>query len=143
MIHLRKEVTPEYLNGLGKEFLPELLNVEIVSLEEGRLTGSMEISHFHMAPNGYLHAASIIALADTCCGYGTAAHLPEGALGFTTIELKSNHLSTQRDGKILCVSTAQHIGRTTQVWDAIVTSAETGKKIAMFRCTQMILWPKN
>ncbi|MGI1658811.1 MAG: PaaI family thioesterase [Desulfitobacterium sp.] len=143
MKHLRKEITAEYFNSLGKEYLPGLLNVEIVSLDEGKLNGSMEIKHFHMAPNGYLHAASIVALADTCCGYATVAHLPEGAQGFTTIELKSNHLGTQRDGKIHCVATAQHMGRTTQVWDAVVTSEESGNKIAMFRCTQMVLWPKE
>jgi len=32
-----------------------------------------------------------------------------------------------------------HLGRSTQVWDATVTNGE-GKLIAMFRCTQMILY---
>lgn len=82
-------------------------------------------------------------IADTSCGNACLAHVPEGASGFMTIELKSNHLGTAREGAILCTATLQHAGRTTQVWDALVTDEKTGKKIAMFRCTQMILWPKR
>ena len=93
-----------------------------------------------MAPNGYLHAGSVVTLADTSAGYGCIVHLPAGASGFTTIELKSNHLGTARDGTIVCVARPVHIGKTTQVWDAIVTHRESGKTIALFRCTQMVLY---
>jgi uncharacterized protein (TIGR00369 family) len=95
-----------------------------------------------MAPNGYLHAGSVVTLADTSCGYGCVANLPEGATGFTTVELKSNHLGTALDGTIDCVATAVHLGKTTQVWDAVVTHRDTGKTIALFRCTQMLLYAK-
>jgi uncharacterized protein (TIGR00369 family) len=95
-----------------------------------------------LAPNGFLHAASIIALADTACGYGCLAHLPEGAANFTTIELKSNFLGTARDGTLACVAKPVHLGRTTQVWDAVVERRRDGGTVALFRCTQMILWPK-
>ena len=81
-------------------------------------------------------------LADTAAGYGCTANLPPGAVGFTTIELKSNHLGTAREGLITCIARATHAGRTTQVWDAEVIHADTGKTIALFRCTQMILYPR-
>ena len=93
-----------------------------------------------MAPNGFLHAASVIALADTSCGYGCVTHLPPGASGFTTLELKSNFLGTAREGAILCRATPVHLGRTTQVWDAEVSVEGAERKIALFRCTQMVLW---
>ena len=102
----------------------------------------MAITRQVMAPNGYLHAAAVVALADTSCGYGCVAALPEGASGFTTIELKANFLGTARDGAILCRATPVHLGRTTQVWDAAVRVEASGAEIARFRCTQMILWPK-
>jgi uncharacterized protein (TIGR00369 family) len=92
--------------------------------------------------NGYLHAGAVVTLADTCCGYGTVRSLPEGASGFTTIELKSNFFGSVRDGEIVCVAKPLHQGRTTQVWDATVTPAGAAKPIAQFRCTQMVLWPK-
>jgi uncharacterized protein (TIGR00369 family) len=102
----------------------------------------MAVKKLHVAPNQFLHAASVVALADTSCGYATIAHLPEGAASFTTIELKSNFLGTVREGSVACTATAQHLGRNTQVWDAVVTDEATGRKISLFRCTQMILWPK-
>lgn len=139
---LRKEITVDYLNEGGRDVLPGILGLEILTLEEGELTGRMEITKKHLAINGFLHAASVIAIADTSCGNACLAHIPEGASGFTTIELKSNHLGTVREGTVLCTATLVHGGRSTQVWDAVVTDEKTGKVIALFRCTQMILWPR-
>ncbi|WP_444891688.1 PaaI family thioesterase [Microbulbifer sp. DLAB2-AA] len=101
----------------------------------------MKILESHLAPNGYLHTGSVVSLADTACGIGCLANLPEKASGFTTVELKSNHLGTVRDGIVLCAATPVHMGRTTQVWDASVVCKSTGKKLALFRCTQLILYP--
>jgi len=140
---LRPDITLEWLNELGTEYLPGFLGVELLELAPGQLRSRMKLTQQHFAPNNFLHAASIVALADTTCGYATMAHLPEGAASFTTIELKSNHLGTVREGTILCVASAQHLGRTTQVWDAVVTDAVNGRSLALFRCTQMILWPKT
>ena len=84
-----------------------------------------------------------MSLADTCCGYGTLRGLPQGAIGFTTIELKSNFFGSAREGEVVCVARPLHQGRTTQVWDATVTPEGASKSIAQFRNTQMILWPKE
>ena len=140
---LRPGISIEVLNEGGSEYLPGYLGIEIIELAPNTLTSRMPVRKLHVAPNEFLHAASVVALADTACGYATLAHLPEGAQSFTTIELKSNHLGTVRDGSIACVATAQHLGRTTQVWDAVVTDEASGRKLALFRCTQMILWPKQ
>jgi uncharacterized protein (TIGR00369 family) len=145
MSKLRPEMTVPELNKRSGENLPGLMGVEALEVSENTLKSRMVLRKVHFAPNSYLHAASVIALADTTCGYATMAHLPKGALSFTTIELKSNHLGTVRgEGEvILCTATAQHLGGNTQVWDAVVSDQATGKKIALFRCTQMILWPKE
>ena len=140
---LRPDVTLDWLNGLGTEYLPGFLGVEMLELAPGRLCSRMKLARQHFAPNQFLHAASIVALADTTCEYATFAHLPEGATSFTTIELKSNHLGTVREGALACEARAQHLGRATQVWDAVVTDAANGRTLALFRCTQMILWPKT
>lgn len=138
-----RNVTITELNQVGSEYLPGYLGIEMLELAEGTMRARMPIKPLHFAPNTFIHAASIVALADTACGYATMAHLPNGAESFTTIELKSNHLGTVREGSIACVATAQHLGRNTQVWDAVVTDETTGRKIALFRCTQMILWPRG
>ena len=130
------------LNERGVGTLPGLIGLEITQAERASLASRLELRDELMAPNGYLHAATVVALADTSCGYGTFVNLPEGAESFTTIELKSNFLGTKREGAIRCEATLAHGGRTTQVWDATVADEESGKPIALFRCTQMILYPR-
>jgi len=135
-------LTPDDFNKRGQGYLPGHLGIAVTEVGVGRLRAELEIKPFLIAPNGYLHAGSVVTLADTASGYGCIANLPTGATGFTTIELKCNHIGTARDGVIDCVATAVHLGGTTQVWDAVVTRRESGNVIALFRCTQMILYPK-
>ncbi len=139
-------IAPETLDGwnnLGKNCLPGLLGIEVLFVEQEELRARMKVTKQICAPNGFLHAASVVALADTACGYATVNNLPQGAKGFTTIELKTNFIGTTLKDDVICVARLVHKGRTTQVWDAEVSSDGTGKKIAIFRCTQMILWPKG
>ena len=133
--------TPDDFNTLGAGRLPGHLGIMITSTSDERMAGRLDVQPHHLAPNGFLHAATVIALADTLCGYGTVRSRPEGSSGFTTIEVKSNFLGTARDGAIVCEAVRVHAGRTTQVWDATVAAEGTGKTIALFRCSQMILWP--
>ena len=133
----------EELNNRTTGTLAGLIGVEILEADKGRLASRLDLREELMAANGYLHAATIVALADTSCGYGTFVSLPEDAEGFTTIELKSNFLGTKRAGSIECEARMAHGGRNTQVWDAVVSDVDGGKTLALFRCTQMILYPRN
>jgi 1,4-dihydroxy-2-naphthoyl-CoA hydrolase len=140
---LRAEATLDNFLRRGDGYLPGLIGVRIVALAENRVGAELDIRADLLAPNGFLHAAAIIALADTACGYACIAHLPDGAQNFTTIELKSNFLGTARSGTIACVATPAHLGRTTHVWDAVVRNKLDDRPIALFRCTQMVLWPRS
>lgn len=137
--HLR---TAEEWNAAGAEYLPGYLGLTFVKVEPTEVVARVAVRKALIAPNGYLHAGTVVTLADTCCGYGTVVSLPEGAQGFTTIELKSNFFGSAREGVVRCVARPLHQGRSTQVWDATVTPEGADKPIAQFRCTQMVLWPK-
>ena len=132
-------MTPEQLTQFGAETLPGHLGIAISHVERGLVKAHLRVEKLHFAPNGFLHAGTVVTLADTACGYGCISSLPEGASGFTTIELKSNHMGTARDGTIECEAKAVHMGKTTHVWDAVVTNETTGRTMALFRCTQMVL----
>ena len=132
------EITLAQLNEAGSVLFPGHIGVEIESVEDGVVRGRMELGDRHLAPNGYLHAAAVIGLADTACGYGSIMSLPEGGTGFTTIELKTNFLRTVMAGTITCEAALVHGGRTTQIWDATVRDPD-GRALALFRCTQLIL----
>ena len=126
-----------------KETLPGDLGIEWEVVETGHAKGGFTVRQGHMAPNGFMHAASVVCLVDTACGYACVCSLPEGASGFTTIEIKTNYLGSAKPGeRVTCDARLVHGGRMTQVWDAEATNATTGKTIAVFRCTQMVLWPR-
>jgi 1,4-dihydroxy-2-naphthoyl-CoA hydrolase len=129
----------EAFKELGRGRLPGLIGIEIETIEEGHVRMRLPLRDELLAPNGYLHAGTVVALADSACGYGCIASLPDGATGFTTIELKTNFLGTVLEGTLSCESQRVHGGRTTQVWDATVRT-EDGKTLALFRCTQLLLY---
>ncbi len=116
-----------------------MLGIEFLSFEPGRVVSRMKVTDDLIAPNGYLHATSILGLSDATCGIAATSNLPEGKKSFATIEIKSNFMGTLREGYVRCEAVAQHMGGSTQVWDATVTAEDTGKKLALFRCTQMLL----
>lgn len=136
-------LTIEEANRRCKDTLPGMLGVEFIELERGHAASLLAIRSEHLAPNGYLHAATVVALADTCCGLGALASLPDGANSFTTIELKTNFIGAAVEGVIRCVAELVHSGRTTQVWDAKVTDETQQRTLALFRCTQLILYPRQ
>ncbi|MEZ6022161.1 MAG: PaaI family thioesterase [Hyphomonadaceae bacterium] len=134
-------VTP--LTERQKGHLPDYLGLEWDEARPGFLRGRFTAQTHHRAPNGYLHAGSVVTLADSACGYGCFISKPEAAVGFTTIELKTNFLGSAQSGDVVvCEARLAHGGRTTQVWDAEVKNETTGKAMALFRCTQMLLYPK-
>lgn len=139
---LRPTASPDTFHARQQGTLPGLFGLTVTEVSEGRMAAELLLQPWMQAPNGFLHAASIITLADTCAGYACMAHLPEGAKGFTTVELKSNFLGTAKEGTIRCEATADHLGRTTQVWSVVVhgPAEQGGRKLALFRCTQMVLW---
>jgi 1,4-dihydroxy-2-naphthoyl-CoA hydrolase len=120
--------------------LPGLLGLDWTHLRRGEIRGRLDVQRHHLAPTGFLHAATIVALADTACGYGCLNALPDGASGFTTAELKVNFIATTRQGGVSCEARLMHGGRTTQVWDAEVKDETSSRTIALFRCTQILLY---
>ena len=144
----RPEMTAEnvtdldVVNAIGAGRLPGYMGVRFVSVAHGHVEAELDVAEHHLAPNGYLHAGTVVTLADTACGFGAVASLPAGAQSFTTIELKANFLSTVLGGTIVANATLVHGGRTTQLWDCQVTAADTGKTLAHFRCTQLVVYPR-
>jgi len=136
---LRADFTPTSFQERQADSLPGRFGLVVTRLEEQRLDAEVVIQPWMLAPNGYLHAASVLLLADTAAGYACMAHLPDGAKNFTTIELKSNFLGTVREGTMRTEFRAEHLGRTTHVWSAVVFGP-SDRKLALFRCTQLVLW---
>jgi uncharacterized protein (TIGR00369 family) len=123
---------------MGSFGFPGLLGIDFREAGDGYVRARLELQEKHLAPNGFLHAGTVVGLADSTSGYGCILNLPEGATGFTTVELKTNFLRSAQTGTIDCEARLAHGGRTTQLWDATVSDPE-GRTMALFRCTQLIL----
>ncbi|MDA1075050.1 MAG: PaaI family thioesterase [Proteobacteria bacterium] len=122
------------------ESLPALLGMEMDWVGDKAIQVSLKITHDHLNPaHNAVHAGSVVALADTASGWGCIAHLPVNAIGFTTIDLSCNLIGSVTSGRLICKAQMLHGGRTTQVWDAIISN-EAGKRLAAFRCTELILY---
>jgi 1,4-dihydroxy-2-naphthoyl-CoA hydrolase len=137
-----KDLSPEQLTQVTLGRFPGLLGIEFLSVGDGSVRARMPVREDLLAPNGFLHAGSVVGFADTACGFGARLAIPDGALGFTTVELKSNFLGTATEGAVVCDAHLVHGGRSTQVWDATVTDEASKKTIALFRLTQLVLWPR-
>ena len=133
----------EDFNRYGEEYFFGYLGMEFLKVEDDEVIARIVLQQHHFGWNGYLHAGTIFSLADSCAGYGCVRSLPEGAAGFTTIETKTNFLSTVRQGSIQAIAIPLHRGKSTQVWDTSVSSTENGQLLSCYRCTQMVLWPKT
>jgi 1,4-dihydroxy-2-naphthoyl-CoA hydrolase len=114
----------------------------ITEVDDGRVVGRFIVRPDLVAHTGFLLAGAVLSVADILCAYGVSTAWPEGASGFPTAEVKCNFTGTLREGEAVCIATLLHGGRTTQVWDARMESAATGKLMAAFRCTQVILYPR-
>lgn len=124
----------------NSECLPELLGIKLIDVGEQTLTASLDVTPHHLNPaHSSCHAATMVALADTACGWGCLAHLPDSATSFTTVDLSCNLLRAVTTGLLTCQATMLHGGRTTQIWDAII-HAEGGRKVSAFRCTELVLY---
>lgn len=141
--------------------LPKTVGFRVDRVEHGRLLASLDVAPRLMAANGYLHAGTVVTLADTACGYGCFASLPRDRANFTTVNLSCQMIGTAVAGELKVEAVMRHSGRSTQVWDAEVRAAapsssseqqrgavgggdgEQGKTIALFRCTQLLLDPRK
>jgi 1,4-dihydroxy-2-naphthoyl-CoA hydrolase len=138
-----RQAIADALRNASQTTLPGYMGLELIEIGEGTARMRCPIQPHHLAPNGYLHAGSVITLADTAAGFGCVGNFPDGASGFTTIELKTNFTGTLLEGAMLAEARMIHGGRRTQLWDVEVSDEESGRRLAYFRATQMILYPKG
>jgi len=129
------------LNEFASSKHPGMVGVEILTCSKEEVTGQFDVTEPVVAGTGYLWAPVVITLADWLCAAGIGEHIDFEQAGFTTVELKTNFLGTAREGeRVFGRARPAHLGRTTQVWDVDVMNQTSGKTIALFRCTQMILY---
>ena len=131
------------LNEFFRPKVPGMFGCEITNVSPEGAEGRLTVTEPLIAGTGFVFAPVVIGIADFLCAAAMGPHLPEGA-SFTTLEVKTNFVSSAREGDVVTAEAHPvHLGRTTQVWDATVTNATTGRLMALFRNTQLVLLPRQ
>lgn len=141
MVMTTNHTSVEKLNQANVGKLPEHLGLVVSEVSDGRIVGRFTVRPDLVAHTGYLLAGVGLTLADLLCAYGVSTAWPEGARSFTTAEVKCNFIGTATTGDVEIVASLVHSGRTTQLWDAEMISLSSGRRMALFRATQIILYP--
>ena len=131
------------LNDFFADKVPGMFGLEITSCDETGCAGRLTVTDSLIAGTGFLFAPVVVGVADILSAFATSPHLPEGA-SFTTVELKTNFFASAKVGEVV-VGRAEpaHVGRTTIVFDCTVTNETTGRTMALFRNTQLVLLPRD
>ena len=117
-----------------------LMGVEIEEATPERVVGMLLVRDDLCTAGGILHGGAIMAFADSLGAIGGFLSLPEGAVGTTTLESKTNFLGGAKAGKnVRGETTPVHRGKRTSVWQTKITS-EDGKAVALVIQTQMALF---
>ena len=130
--------TQERLKGI----LPDLLGIQLVEVTPDRVLAVLKVRPELCTTGKILHGGTIMAFADTLGAIGTVASMPQG-YGTATIESKTNFVGGAAEGSTVTGETTPvHKGRSTQVWQTRITSAE-GKLVAVVTQTQIVMPPRK
>jgi len=120
----------------------KLMGVNITEASADKVIGELLVRDDLCTAGAILHGGAIMAFADALGAVGAFLVLPEGAVGTTTIESKTNFLGAAKAGvTVRGEATPVHRGRTTSVWQTKIDTTE-GKPVALVTQTQMVLWPR-
>ena len=136
--------TPGDQTALLRQSMPftGLLGIEDVTAEPDRVTGSLAWDPSRCTSGGVLHGGALMGLADSVGGFCAFLNLPDGAVGTTTIESKTNFLRAVRSGRVSAVARPLHAGRLIIVVDTELRDDE-GRLVARVTQTQAVLSPRE
>ena len=116
------------------------LGIETERFDASEVVMTMAWSEALTTGNGILHGGALMALADSCGAACATLNLPDGAVGTSTIESKTNFLGAVRDGRVVATSRPLHVGSTTVV---VETEIRVGVRlVAKVTQTQAVLRPR-
>lgn len=112
--------------------------VRLTSATVDEVVGTLDWAPDRCTVGGVLHGGAIMTLADSLGAIVAYLNLPEGAVGTTTIESKTNLFRAVRSGTVTGTSTVLHAGRTTIVVQTDVRD-DAGKRVGLTTQTQAVL----
>lgn len=118
--------------------LPEAFGIELVEAGDHFMVGQLTVDHRHLRPGNIMNGGVSLVLIETLGSFSSYLHIDPKHQNAFGIQISANHLSIARPGDVLTArSSAVHIGRTTQVWDVVITN-QKGKIVSSGRITMLV-----
>ncbi|MBY0517842.1 MAG: hotdog fold thioesterase [Bacteriovoracaceae bacterium] len=118
--------------------LLDSLGIKITRITEDFIEGTMPVDGRTHQPYGLLHGGASVALAETLGSIGANLCVDPKTHYCVGLDINANHISGVRSGLVTGVAKPIHVGRSTQVWDIRITSAE-GKLVCVSRLTMAVV----
>lgn len=121
--------TMPFSQGLGMTFL---------SADATAVRATLAWDESRTTLGGVMHGGALMTLADSCGAVCAFLNLPEGAVGTSTIESKTNLFRGVRSGQVTASTTPLHAGRTTIAVQTEVRDGD-GRLVSLTIQTQAVL----
>jgi len=119
-----KEKILAVCNEVCKDTLMETLDIEFIDVGENFLVARMPVTKKVFQPDGVLHGGASVALAESVGSAASYVFLDAQKVFVRGIEIAANHIRSVKEGDVLAKATLIHNGRTTQLWDIIITDTD-------------------
>jgi len=117
---------------------PGLMGLRLRELAPERVLGELTVRPDLCTAGGVMHGGALMAFADTLGAVGTVLNMPAGKRTTTTDSSTKFIAGARVDTVVTGECVALHRGRTTQVWQTSIRSAE-GKLCAVVTQTQLVM----
>ncbi len=132
---------PTMLQERTRGLFPDHIGIRFTAASPDEVKAELTAAPELCTVPGLLHGGALMSLADTLGAVATVINLPEGAVGTTTVESKTNFLSGVKAGEtVVGTATPLHRGGTTQVWQTRLEVED--RLVAVVTQTQMVLRPR-
>ena len=128
----------EKIQSILAPLLPGLMGIEVREATPERVVAAMRVRPDLCTTGDSLHGGAFMAFADTLGAVGTFLNLPKGARTTTTDSSTKFTRGAPVGSTVIGTATAFHRGRTTQVWQTLITT-EDGKLCAVVTQTQLVI----
>lgn len=116
----------------------DYLDIKIEDVSKEKVILTMVVDGKHLQPFGLMHGGMNAVLIETATSIGANESIDITKQVAVGLDIQVNHLKSAVKGDTLTVvAIPDHIGKTTQVWQAEITN-QTQQKISVGRCTLMV-----
>ncbi len=138
MSFIQKGITIEQLNKLSVNTLANSLGIEFIEIGDDFISAKMPVDQRTHQPLGMLHGGASVALAETLGSLGAYCYLDNKTQYCVGLEINANHIKSIREGFVVGIARAIHVGKKTQVWEIKITN-DLKELICISRITMAVI----